>query len=150
TLASNTGATINFPNGGLAITTTSGRGFRASGGGTVSVGTGINNNTATIATGESALWLTGMTVGVDDITFASVSGTGTTAGSPLCIQTTTGNAGQTINIGTLSIAGTSGGTGVCYESTSAPLTISTATINNTATSGIQITSSSGAFTLNGG
>jgi hypothetical protein len=37
TLTNNTGATINFTGGGLAISTTGGTGFSATGGGTVNV-----------------------------------------------------------------------------------------------------------------
>ncbi|HEX9940001.1 MAG TPA: invasin domain 3-containing protein, partial [Longimicrobium sp.] len=44
-LANNTGATIAFTNGGLAISTASGTGFNATGGGEVTVGTGAVPNT---------------------------------------------------------------------------------------------------------
>ena len=68
-LASNSGATFAFT-GGLEIDTTSGAGFDAQGGGTVSV-TGTTN---TIATSTAiALNLDGMTIGDDGVTFRSVS-----------------------------------------------------------------------------
>ncbi|MBK8965402.1 MAG: hypothetical protein IPM36_01740 [Lewinellaceae bacterium] len=110
TLANNSGATINFTNGGLALTTTSGTGFNATGGGTVTVqGTG---NTISSTTG-TALNVSSTTIGASNLTFQSISanggangivlnntgasggltvtGVGTTAGSGGIIQNKTGN-----------------------------------------------------------
>lgn len=69
TVASNTGATINFTGGGLIINTTTGTGFSGTGGGTVNVGTGATNNNVT-TTGAKAINLDGV---LTDITFASVT-----------------------------------------------------------------------------
>ena len=59
----NTGATVEFTNGGLDIDTTSGNGFVASGGGTINV-TGANNNLDT-NTG-TALTLNGVSAGASN------------------------------------------------------------------------------------
>ena len=122
TLTNNTGSTINFTGGNLAITTTSATGFGATGGGTVSVtGTG---NTITSGTG-TALSLNGVTIGSSGFLLQSVSangavngialnnltgggtvgvqvtGTGSTAGSGGTIQNTTGAAVSLTNLGSL-------------------------------------------------
>jgi hypothetical protein len=112
TLTNNTGATINFTGSNLTITTASGTGFGASGGGTVEMsGTG---NTITSGVG-TALNLNGVSIGtgfqlqsvsangaVDGIVLNNltgggtvgfqVTGTGTTVGSGGTIQNTTGAA----------------------------------------------------------
>ncbi|HSJ10122.1 MAG TPA: Ig-like domain-containing protein, partial [Longimicrobiales bacterium] len=72
-LDANTGSSIAFTNGGLAITTTTGTGFRATGGGTVSA-TGAGNTVA--STGGTAVEVTNTTIGAAGLGFASVSATG--------------------------------------------------------------------------
>jgi hypothetical protein len=72
----NNSATVNFTNGGLAITTTSGAGFSASGGGTVSVGTGAANNTINSTGGGTAVNINGATIGGSGVTFYSVNASG--------------------------------------------------------------------------
>jgi hypothetical protein len=73
-LNTNSGGTINFaPAGGgngLDITTTSGTGFSATGGGTVSV-TGTGNTI--IATSGTALNISNTNIGASDVTFQSIS-----------------------------------------------------------------------------
>ena len=76
-LSSNTGATVNFTNGGLAITTTTGTGFNATGGGTVTV-TGSNNTVST--GGGRVVNIQNTNIGSGNVTFRSVTGTGSGVG----------------------------------------------------------------------
>ncbi|QBK31402.1 beta strand repeat-containing protein [Roseitalea porphyridii] len=86
-VAANTNGTVNFTNGGLDIDTTSGTGFGASGGGTVTVqGAG---NTVTSTTG-TAVTITDTTIGAADVTFQSVSANGAANGILLENTGTTG------------------------------------------------------------
>ncbi len=75
-LAGNIGATINFANGGLSVTTTSGAGFSATGGGTVTV-QGIGNS-ITSTTGGTALNITNTTIGAGGLNIQSISSSGGT------------------------------------------------------------------------
>jgi hypothetical protein len=76
-LSANTGAAVNFTGGGLAITTTTGAGFTATGGGTVQV-TGANN---VIASGTGvALNVQNTTIGGTGLTFRSISANGAANG----------------------------------------------------------------------
>lgn len=77
-LTSNTGATIDFPNGGLDIDTTSATGFSATGGGTVTV-QGSNNTID--STSATALNVNGAGIGVGGLNFLRVSA-GTAAAGP--------------------------------------------------------------------
>jgi uncharacterized repeat protein (TIGR01451 family) len=79
TLNSNTGAIIIFANGGLDIDTTTGRGFYATGGGTVNVTPGTNPNTIN-ANGGIALEINSTSIGANGVSFQSVSADGGTAG----------------------------------------------------------------------
>ncbi len=72
-LTSNSGATINFTNGGLDIDSTSGTGFNATGGGTVSVQGSGNTINATTGVGIS---IVNTTIGATNVTFQSVSTNG--------------------------------------------------------------------------
>ncbi|OBQ63353.1 hypothetical protein [Mesorhizobium erdmanii] len=100
-LATNTGAAINFTGGGLAITTTSGAGFSATGGGTVSVGTGANANTISTGTGVPVN-MNGVAVAAGGVNFASTSnGAGGTSGVVLTNVTGAG----TVNLGTGTLVG---------------------------------------------
>jgi hypothetical protein len=92
-LTDNTGATVNFT-GGLDIDTTTGIGFLATGGGTVTV-QGANN---TIASGTgTALNVNGTTIGADDLTFQSISANGGTNG---IVLNNTGSSGGLTVVGT--------------------------------------------------
>ncbi len=73
TLTNNTGGTVRFGGGPLTITTTSGIGFGATGGGTVNV-TG-SSNTISATTGR-AISLANVTVGADSMLFNTVNATG--------------------------------------------------------------------------
>lgn len=75
-LATNTGATINFTNGGLAITSTTATGFNATGGGTINV---IGTANIITSTTGSALNVANTTIGASGLNFQSISSTGGTA-----------------------------------------------------------------------
>ena len=90
-LTGNTGATIHFTGGGLNIVTTSGTGFAATGGGTVSVqGTG---NTLVSTTG-TALNVSNTSIAAAGLSFQSVSANG--AGSGIVLNNTGTAAGLTV------------------------------------------------------
>lgn len=97
TLTNNSDATIGFANGGLAITTTSGLGFNATGGGAVTVEGA--SNTITSATG-TALTVVNTTIGSSNLTFRSISSNGALNGIVL------NNTGA---IGGLTVTGDGGG-----------------------------------------
>jgi hypothetical protein len=98
-LSSNTGGTFNFGGGtgGVDITTTTGTGFSATGGGTVSVsGAGNTINTTT----GTALNLNGVTVGGSNVTFDTVNTNG--AANGIVVNNVTGGS---INVNGGAIAG---------------------------------------------
>jgi mucin-19 len=101
-LLNNTGGTITFPNGGLAITTTSGTGFSATGGGTVT--TAGSGNTISSGAG-TALNVVNTTIGSGGLRFQSISSNGASSG---IILNNTGSSGG-INVTGTGAAG-SGGT----------------------------------------
>lgn len=108
-LSANTGATINFSNGGLDIDTTSGVGFLATGGGIVSVTTGANPNTIDSTTG-TALNVANTTIGAPGLIFQRISTNGGTKG---LILNTTGSSGGLTVTGT----GTTDGSGGTIQNT---------------------------------
>ncbi len=119
TLSNNTGAIINFTNGGLDIDCTSGIGFAATGGGTVSV-QGAGNSILT--TTGTALNVANTTIGASNLTFQSISA-GTAANGPTngIILNSTGSSGGLVVSGT-GTAGTGGtirkcGIGISLTST---------------------------------
>jgi hypothetical protein len=118
TLLSNTGAVINFSNGGLDIDTTTATGFSATGGGTISISTGTNPNTIDTTTGV-ALNVVGTTIGAGGLTFRSITaGTASnSAGSGIILDTTGSSGGLTIT-GT----GPAGSGGTIQHKTGANLT----------------------------
>lgn len=101
-LTGNTNGTVNFINGGLAITATSGAGFTATGGGTVNVGTGGSANTIATTSG-TALNLNGVTVGATSLNFSTVSANGAATGVSLANIASSG--GGTIALGTVNLQG---------------------------------------------
>lgn len=92
-LATNTGSTINFTGGGLAITSTTATGFNATGGGTISVTTGANNNTIVSTTG-TALNVVNTTIGAGGLNFRSIAANGAASG---IILNSTGSGGLTVS-----------------------------------------------------
>jgi hypothetical protein len=127
-LTNNSGATINFIGGGLDIDTTTGTGFLATGGGTITVqGSG---NTIFANGSGTALQIANTTIATTHVTFQSISaGTASgTAGTGILLDTTgslgglhvtgTGSAGTGGVIQRKTGAdGTSAGTGVYLNST---------------------------------
>ncbi len=86
TLATNTGATINFTGGGLVITSTTATGFNATGGGSINVtGTG---NIITSTTG-TALNVVSTSFGGSGATFQSISSSGGANG--ILLNSSSGN-----------------------------------------------------------
>ena len=98
-LTTNTNTAINFTGGGLAITTTSGIGFNAAGGGTLSV-SGSGN---TISTGSGVAVNLDTVISTGGITFASTNkGAGGT--SAVILDTVTGSGAIDLGTGALSAA----------------------------------------------
>jgi len=163
-LLNNTGATIDFTNGGLVINTTTGTGFSATGGGTVNVaGAG---NTITKSGNSNALNIASTNAGGSGITFAGINVTGGT-GTAISITTSTG----TKNLGTVTVARAGGGTGI-FATSAGTLNVTGGTINsgnqvaidingavlgvvltsvsaNGANKGMDIANTTGSFTING-
>lgn len=90
-LATNTGTTIHFTNGGLAITSTTATGFNTTGGGTITVQGSGNTISATTGT---ALNVVNTTIGAGGLTFQSISANGATTG--ILLDNTGATAGLTI------------------------------------------------------
>jgi hypothetical protein len=95
-LTGNTGSAINFNNAGnahagLDIATTTGTGFNATGGGTITV-TGTGNTIA--STGGTALSVVNTTIGGSGLTFQSISANG---GANGIVLTNTGGGGLTVS-----------------------------------------------------
>jgi len=108
-LSNNTGATIGFTNGGLDIDATSGAGFSATGGGTVTVQTGTNPNTIDTTTGTT-LNVSATNIGSNGLTFRRISANGAPNGIVLnATGTTAGTYGGLTVTGTGTTDG-SGGT----------------------------------------
>ncbi|WP_284275409.1 right-handed parallel beta-helix repeat-containing protein [Mesorhizobium huakuii] len=142
-LVANTNATITFGAGSLAINTSTGIGFNATGGGTVNV-TG-SGNTVQTAGGQILNW-NGMTVGGSGATFASLQSTGSITG--LDAINLTGVSGGTFNGGAVSVAGTTtSGDGIEINGSSAAFNFTSATIAATADNGIFLSGANGAVTF---
>lgn len=125
-LATNAGSAINFaPAGGgngLDISTTTGTGFNATGGGTINV-TGTGNTIIKSGNG-TAININGTNAGAGGINFASVNVTGGT-GQAVNITTSTG----TKSLGDVDVARSGGGTGI-FASNAGTLNTTTGTINS--------------------
>lgn len=92
-LDNNDSGNVNFTGGGLDIDTTSGIGFNAVNGGTVTVTTGTNNNTIDTTTGIG-LNFNGTNIGAAGLTFRSISVNG--AASGIVLNTTGTSGGLTV------------------------------------------------------
>jgi hypothetical protein len=103
-LVNNTGTTINFNNGGLAITTTSANGLSATGGGTVSVPGSVNTIDATTGTG---LNVANTTIGASGLNFQRISAPGSSGSAGIVLDNTGSSGGLTV---TGTGAAASGGT----------------------------------------
>jgi hypothetical protein len=140
-LTSNTGGTINFNCGGngLDISTTTGTGFNAIGGGVITVqGTG---NSITAGTG-AAMNLSGVTVGngaVNGVQFASISSTNAASGITIAtVAQGTSSTGIDVLGGTISGVSSRG---VDIDATSADVAIGTTISTSAAGRSIEVTGS---------
>lgn len=143
-LVNNTGAQISFGGGGLAIATTTGAGFRATGGGTVTV-TGIGN---TIVTGTgTAVSVQNTLTGAAGLTFQSISSDG---GTPAIQMLNASGAGLQVT-GNGSTAGSGGtlrnATGDAVVVSGASAELSLMRIEDVAGNGVEV-SGTGGVTLN--
>ncbi|MBK8501166.1 MAG: hypothetical protein IPL46_02595 [Saprospiraceae bacterium] len=110
-LTNNAGGIINFPisggGNGMNLTTTSGTGFNATGGGTVNVTGTVNNINSTTGT---ALNVVSTTIGASGLNFQSISANG---GANGIVLNTTGSSGGL----TVTGMGTTDGTGGTIQNT---------------------------------
>jgi len=132
-LDNNDGGTINFTGGGLVIDTTSGAGFNAINGGTITVQGAVNTINATAGPANTntatALNITSTTIGAGNVTFQSISsGNNTAAADPVngIVLNATGASGSLMvsGNGNTSVGGNSSG----------------GTIQNTTSNAISLTS----------
>ena len=163
-LVTNGGATLTFSGGGLVISTTTGKGFSATGSGTVNV-TGTGNNITKSGNGL-AFEMNMVNAGLSAITFDFVDVTGGT-GTAISII----NSSSPKNLGDVDVARSGGGTAILADG-AGTLNITDGTINsgnqvaidinntvlgivltsvsaNGAGYGIDVTSTTGSFTING-
>jgi hypothetical protein len=138
---------VDFTNGGLDIDTTTGIGFEATTGGTINV-TGAGN-TLNVGAASSALNLNGVTIGANDVTFASINATGVT-GVGVDIEAVTG-AGNDVDGGVTTISGSGDD---CIEvdgATSANARFTSLDLNGCSANGVRFatTSASGGFIVTG-
>ena len=165
TLATNTGAQVEFRGGGLAITTTTGAGIAASGGGQVSA-TGAGNTVFT--TTGTPLSLNAVSTGTDGVTLASLTTSGAVNGVAMTGVTGAGVtvAGGGITNTTGAAIAISGGSaalvmhGNVSQAANAPVvsvsgghtgavTFATGTLTATAGTGLQFDNADGTYAFNG-
>ncbi|EHK54092.1 hypothetical protein MAXJ12_26878, partial [Mesorhizobium alhagi CCNWXJ12-2] len=138
-LTGNAGAAINF--NGLQIATTSGVGFNATGGGTISVA-GAGNTIAT-QTGR-ILAFTDVSVGAGGVSFASLASTGIVFGDSVLLSNVDGGA---FSGGAVTVADTDGAGSNGIEisgGSAATFNFASATIDNTSGHGINLNGAIGA------
>lgn len=147
TLTNNSGTTIDFPNGGLTINSSTATGFSATGGAAAVHVTGTGNTIS--STTGTALNVANTTIGSGGLNFQSISSNGSSSG---IILNNTGTSGG-LSVSGSGIAG-SGGTiqnttshGISLISTTNP-SFSYMNIQNTAGSGIKGTATNGFTCLN--
>jgi hypothetical protein len=142
---------VAFTNEGLAITTTTGTPFTATGAGTVEV-SGAGNTITVSGAAARAVNLSGITIPAGGITFASIGSSGSTTASAFTATSVATSGGGSFTAASLSVAGTTGGTsrGLEITSSSAPFTFTTASINGTGGEGIYLNGNTGAVAVNGG
>ncbi|MBD2703159.1 Ig-like domain-containing protein [Spirosoma sp. BT702] len=121
-LTSNTGSSVTFGGNNLAIATSTGTGFNATGGGTVNV-TGTGNTIIKVGNGN-ALNIGSTNAGVSGINFSSINVTGGT-GTAVNISSSTG----TKNLGDVDVARNGGGTGI-FASNAGTVNTTDGTINS--------------------
>lgn len=96
TLSNNTGHSVSFTNGGLAITTTLARGMNVTGGGTLVVTRNAGSANTITSTSATALNVTGTTIGAGGLVFQSISSTGTASENGIILDNTGSSGGLTI------------------------------------------------------
>ena len=143
-LTDNTGTTINFAptagGNGLDITATSGTGLLATGGGTITVqGSG---NSITTSSGR-IIQADGITIGANNITFATLGLTSTVAADAISLNNVDSNTfnGGAVTIAQTSVAG-SDGIAITGDS-SAAFNFTSATIDNTSGDAINLNGENG-------
>lgn len=147
-LVTNPNTAINFSNGGLALTTTSGVGFNATGGGTFTVGTGSNANNISTGTGQ-AVNLNAVAIGAANAIFTTIGVTG--AGPALdAFSATTVTGNNFVVTSSLNIAGTTANDGIDINGSSTTFTFASGTVNGTAGAGVRLTNNTGAIAFNAG
>jgi hypothetical protein len=118
TLANNTNATVNFTGANLDIDVTSGAGFTATGGGTVTVQGA--NNTVSATGGGTAVNVANTNIGAAGLNFLSVAANGGTSG---IVLNTTGTSGAL----TVSGSGSAGSGGTIQNTTGAGISLTSTT-----------------------
>jgi hypothetical protein len=144
-------ATIAFTGGGLAIASTTGTPFTATGAGTVEV-SGSGNTISVSGAAPRAVNLSGITIPAGGMTFASIGSSGSTTASTFTATSVATSGGGSFTAGSLTVAGTTGGTsrGIEINSSSAPFTFTTASVAGTGGEGIYLNGNTGAVAVNGG
>jgi large repetitive protein len=138
-LDANTGATVTFSGGGLAITTTGGTGFSATNGG--AVGVSGNGNTIASTTG-AALVIDHASQQSTGLEFASITASGGTSSHGILLDNINGSV--TVTGATAIGPKTTAGIELSNSSVAMQLsTASTVTISNRPSTGIRIANTSG-------
>ena len=146
-LNTNTNGTINFTNGGLDLDVSTGTGFNATMAGTINV-SGGGNTINTTAAGRSIV-LDAVVIGGSNITFSSISASGTGVNAPTTTPVFSQNVtGGTFNGGNVDVDDT-GGTadGISIVSSSATFNFTSAAIDNTGDAGINLAGANGTVTF---
>jgi hypothetical protein len=143
-LTTNPNTTITL-SGGMTVSTATTVPFTATGGGTVEV-TGTNI-LAVSGAAANAVNLNGITVGAGGISFSTVSSTGSTTGSAFLATSLTGGS---LAVGSLTVAGTTGGTshGIALTSNTSAVTISGGSVAGTAGDALFVSGGSAGVTVN--
>ncbi|MCY0093639.1 inverse autotransporter beta domain-containing protein [Hoeflea ulvae] len=140
-------STVSFT-GGLDIDTTTGTGFSATGGGTISVAATSGTETITTVTGQ-ILNLSNVSIGAGGVSFDSLTATGTIANTAILLSNVDGT-GNTFSGGAVSIAGTSGALSYGIEisgGSDATFTFASATIEDTSSNAIHLDGTNGPVTF---
>ena len=142
---------VAFTNGNLAITTSTGTPFTATGAGTVEV-SGSGNTISATGAAARLVNLSGITIPSGGMSFASITSSTSTTATAFSATSVAGSGGGAFTAGSLTVAGTTGGSsrGVDLTTNSAPFTFTTASVNGTGAEGIYLNGNTGAVAVNGG
>ncbi|MBB4002549.1 hypothetical protein [Aurantimonas endophytica] len=135
---------FGFTNG-FDIRTSSGTGFTATGGATVTVAATAGAETVTTATGPILAW-NGVTIGTGGVSFDSLTATGIVTGDAISFDDVAGGA---FSSGTVGIAGTTGlgADGIQIVDSAASFDFGAVTIANAVARGIALTGANGDVTF---